>query len=113
MLKPLSMIFMKNNKAVVQSPKDLLDGLHALVAEAEKMVGNSVGEHSAEALASLRERFGVAQERFNEFYSDAREKVVAGAKSTDVAIRTHPYETVAIAAAVGLLVGIVLGRRSS
>lgn len=104
---------MKSNKAALQSPKDLLDSLHTLVAEAEKMVGNSVGEHSAETLANLRERFTAAQERFTELYSDAREKVVAGAKSTDVAIRSHPYETVAIAAAVGLLVGVVLGRRSS
>lgn len=104
---------MKNHKASAQSPKDLLDGLHTLVAEAEKMVGDSVSEHSAEALASLRERFGAAQERFTELYSDARDKVVAGAKSTDVVIRKHPYESLAIAAGVGLLVGLLIGRRSS
>ncbi len=104
---------MKNSKDIAQTPKDLLDGLHTLVAEAEKMVGDSVSEHSAESLANLRERFAAAQERFAELYAGAREKVVAGAKCTDTAIRENPYRALGIAAGVGLLVGLLLGRRHS
>ena len=103
---------MKNNKNTAQTPKELLHDLNALVAEAEKMVGDSITEHSAEVVDSLRERFSDAQERFNEAYAGARKKVIAGAKYTDATIRENPYQSLAVAAGVGLLIGILLGRRS-
>jgi ElaB/YqjD/DUF883 family membrane-anchored ribosome-binding protein len=103
---------MKNNKDTTHTPKELLGELQALVAEAETMIGDSVTEHSAEALGNLRARFGAAQERFADLYDGARKKVVAGAKYTDETIRANPYQSIAIAAGVGLLVGVLLGRRS-
>jgi ElaB/YqjD/DUF883 family membrane-anchored ribosome-binding protein len=60
----------------------------------------------------LRTRFDAAQERFTDIYEGAKKKVVAGAKCTDAAIRANPYQSLAIAAGVGLLVGVLLGRRS-
>ena len=103
---------MKNNKDAAHTPKELLHELQALVAEAEAMIADSVTEHSAEAIDSLRSRFVAAQERCADAYAGARKKVVAGAKCTDAAIRANPYQSLAIAAGVGLLVGIFLGRRS-
>jgi ElaB/YqjD/DUF883 family membrane-anchored ribosome-binding protein len=41
----------------------------------------------------------------------AQEKAVESAKDADKAIRTHPYQTVGIAFAVGLLVGFLARRR--
>lgn len=76
------------------------------------MMGDSLTEHSEDALAALRSRFDAAQERLAELYEGARTKVVAGAKCTDAAIRENPYQAMAIAAGVGLLVGVLLGRRS-
>ncbi len=103
---------MKNNPDVAHTPKELLDQLQALVAEAETMVGESLTEQSAEAVESLRSRFVAAQERFTDAYAGARKKVLAGAKYTDETIRANPYQSLAIAAGVGLLVGVLLGRRS-
>src|ERR1035437_10125294 len=104
---------MKNNtETTAQTPKDLLNDLHTLVAEAETMMGDSLTEHSADALNALRARFDAAQERFGELYSGARKKVVAGAKYTDETIRANPYQSLAIAVTVGLLGGILVGRRS-
>jgi ElaB/YqjD/DUF883 family membrane-anchored ribosome-binding protein len=103
---------MKNNKNTAQSPKELLHDLHALVAEAEKLVGDSVTEHSAEVVDSLRDRFSDAQERLTEAYAGARKKVIAGAKYTDTTIRENPYQALAVAAGLGLLIGVLLGRRS-
>jgi ElaB/YqjD/DUF883 family membrane-anchored ribosome-binding protein len=101
-----------NTETTAQTPKDLLNDLHTLVAEAETMMGDSLTEHSADAVKALRARFDAAQERFGEFYSGARKKVVAGAKYTDETIRANPYQSLAIAVSVGLLVGILVGRRS-
>ena len=39
------------------------------------------------------------------------EKAVEGAKATDKAIRTHPYESLGVAFGVGLLVGVLVARR--
>jgi ElaB/YqjD/DUF883 family membrane-anchored ribosome-binding protein len=103
---------MKNNKDTAQTPKELLHDLQALVAEAEAMIADSVTEHSAEAIDSLRSRFVAAQERCADAYAGARKKVIAGAKYTDETIRANPYQSLAIAAGLGLLVGVLLGRRS-
>jgi len=103
---------MKNNKTPAQTPKELLADLQALVSEAEKMMGESISEHTEDAMSAMRSRYAAAQERVGELYEGARTRVIAGAKCTDTAIRENPYQSMAIAAGVGLLVGVLLGRRS-
>lgn len=104
---------MKNNHdTTAQTPKELLRDLQALVADAEKMAGDSVSEHTTDAIAALRTRFDAAHVRMTELCSTAKQKVVAGAKCTDEAIRANPYQSLAIAAGAGLLLGVLLGRRT-
>jgi ElaB/YqjD/DUF883 family membrane-anchored ribosome-binding protein len=104
---------MKNRNATeAQTPEDLLKDLRALVADAEKMMEGAVSENGAELLTTLRARFESAQERFADLYASARKNVVAGAKYTDETIRANPYQSIAIALGAGLLVGVLLGRRS-
>jgi ElaB/YqjD/DUF883 family membrane-anchored ribosome-binding protein len=105
---------MKNRTATEsQTPADLLNDLRTLVIEAEKMMESSVSEHTGDAMESLRTRYAAAQERFGEFYTTAKKNVTAGAKYTDETIRANPYQSIAIAAGVGLLVGVLVGRSSS
>lgn len=104
---------MKNKSESAQTPKELLNDLHALVADAEKMMSASISEHTDDAVGALRARYEATQERLGELYAGARTKVVAGAKVTDTAIRENPYQSMAIALGVGLLVGVLLGRRSN
>ena len=101
-----------NNDTTAQTPQDLLNDLHTLVAEAEKLIAGSATEHTGEVLDSLRSRLAVAQERLSELYTGARQKVIAGAKCTDEAIRANPYQSLAIATGVGLLIGVLVGRRN-
>ena len=100
------------NGSVAQKPEELLNDLRSLVGEAEKLIGESAGEQSEELLTSLRERFAAAQERFSEVYDGARKKVIAGAKYTDETIRENPYQSLAVALGIGVLVGVLVGRRS-
>jgi len=104
---------MKNNQASTQTPQDLLHDLQALITEAEKMIGASVSEDSTAAMGALRARYDAAQERLGELYETTKGRVVAGAKCTDAAIRANPYQSLAIAAGAGLLIGVLLGRRSN
>jgi ElaB/YqjD/DUF883 family membrane-anchored ribosome-binding protein len=104
---------MKNHTdTTAQSPKDLLNELQSLVAEAEKLIGDSDSEHNEGAFSALRSRFDATQERLGELYTGARKKVIAGAKYTDETIRANPYQSIAIAAGIGLLIGVLVGRRS-
>jgi ElaB/YqjD/DUF883 family membrane-anchored ribosome-binding protein len=100
---------MKNNGT---ASKQLLDEMHALVEQAEKMIGSEISDQAGSALGNLRARFDTAQERLSEIYTDTRKKVVDGAKTTDKAIRANPYQSIAIATGVGVLIGLLLSRRS-
>lgn len=102
----------RNHPSDSQTPEALLNDLRSLVLEAEKMMGASVSEHTADAIATLRTRYADAQERIGELYASAKKNVAAGAKCTDEAVRENPYQSIAIAAGVALLVGVLLGRRS-
>jgi ElaB/YqjD/DUF883 family membrane-anchored ribosome-binding protein len=103
---------MKNHRGDHHTPKEIASELHALLAEAETMIGDTAAEHPAEAVDSLRSRFADAQEHFADAYAGARKKVVDGAKSADAAIRANPYQSLAIAIGVGVLLGVLVGRRT-
>jgi ElaB/YqjD/DUF883 family membrane-anchored ribosome-binding protein len=60
---------------------------------------------------NLRERIDAAQECFTDIYEGANKKVVSGAKYTDAIIRDHPYLALMVVFKVGLLLGVLLGRR--
>ena len=99
-----------NNRHSAQTPDELLQDLRTLVVDAEALLGDSLKEHSAEAIDAIRARFEAAQERLARAYSGARKKVVAGAHYADETIRDHPYQSIAIAAGLGVIVGILLTR---
>lgn len=104
---------MKNHRhTAAQDPKELLAELQTLVADAEKMIGDSAGEASEGVMEALRSRYENVSERLTDFYANAKKRVVAGAKYTDSTIRDNPYQSLAVAAGLGLVVGLLLGRRN-
>ncbi len=108
---------MKNNTPAALSPAELLLELKALTVEAETMMAESLSGHSAHAFENLRERCDSAQQRFSQVCNGARKKVAAGARYADEAIHANPYQSLAIAAGCGLLigglVGVMIGRRNA
>ncbi len=103
---------MKNNNES-SSPKELLNDLQSLAADAKGLATDTAVDAGSECLSNLRERFSAVQQRFSEFYDGAKKNVVAGARSTDATIRENPYAAIAIALGVGLGLGVLLGRRSN
>lgn len=93
-----------------QTPEDLLNDLRSLVSDAELMLNSAPGESGGEPIASLQARYDAAQERLSNLYAGAKTKISAGMKYTDTAIRTNPYQSLAIALGAGLLIGVALGR---
>lgn len=103
---------MKNNKDTPHTAKELMGELQTLVAEAQGMMADSLAEHSAEAMASIRERLDAVQEKLSDVYDSTKKRVAAGAKQADETIRENPYQSMAVALGVGVLIGVLVGRRS-
>lgn len=105
---------MKNNdKTTSESPNKLLEDLRALVTEAEKLMRGAGAETPVDGdHDSLRERFDRTQIRLEDLYTDTRERVADSAKSVDASVRASPYQSLAIAAGIGLLLGVMTRGKS-
>ena len=103
---------MKNDQAsTAERPNDILDELHALVSKAEKIISRSL-ETDSEIAATACEHLRDSGAHIGELYSGAKKRIMASAKGTHDAIRTNPYQSLAIATGVGVLIGVLAGRRS-
>jgi ElaB/YqjD/DUF883 family membrane-anchored ribosome-binding protein len=98
------------DQAREKAPEELVSELRGLVAEAERMLGESERATPA-TVSALCERFESARARMAALYAATKGKVEAGAKTTDAAIRSHPYQALVIALGIGVLLGAVVSRR--
>lgn len=107
---------MKNNTErsahAAKSPEELVEQISHLMSEAEAMLIEPVSEQVSSKISSMKARLHDAQERLADIYGSARKKVVQGAKYTDETIRSHPYESIAVALGIGVLLGALIRRRN-
>lgn len=92
----------------------LMDDLKRVVADAEALIaqGADIALDSADASTQdlrrkLQARLREAQDRLG----DLQEQALAAGKAADRYVRDNPWSSIGAAAAVGLLVGVLLGRR--
>ena len=93
-----------------ETPEEVVEHISRLMSEAEALLVGPVADRVGEKWGELRSRFDTLQSKAGSLYGDARKKVVAGARATDDTIRTHPYESLAIALGVGVLLGALIRR---
>lgn len=93
---------------------DLISDFKVVVADAEallKATANQGGEKLAEVRAKAEESLKVAKARM----ADAQEALLAktkeAAQATDVFVHENPWKAVGISAGVGLVIGLLIGRR--
>jgi ElaB/YqjD/DUF883 family membrane-anchored ribosome-binding protein len=103
----------RNDTSTAETPEQLIEHISRLMSEAEAMITGPVTDQAGGRLAEIRNRLESARERLTDAYGQARKQVVAGAKYTDETIRTHPYQSLAIALGVGVLLGALIRRGSS
>jgi ElaB/YqjD/DUF883 family membrane-anchored ribosome-binding protein len=87
---------------------ELISDITQLMAEAEEMLSESTSHHAEEKVALLTSRPDRSPERFMEKYISTKERISAIARRTDDAIRACPYESLAIALGIGVLLGASL-----
>lgn len=103
----------RSEATTAESPEQLIEHISQLMAEAEAMLAGPISEQAGGRINEIKSRLESAQEKLVDMYGSARKKIVAGAKYTDQAIRTHPYESLAIALGIGVLLGALLRRNNS
>lgn len=93
-----------------ETPEEIAEHIGRLMSEAESLLAGPVTERVGEKWGELRSRFENIQSKAGAVYGEARKKVVAGARVTDDTIRTHPYESLAVALGVGVVLGALIRR---
>ncbi|MCH8620090.1 DUF883 family protein [Undibacterium sp. TS12] len=93
--------------------EQLMNDLHLVIRDAEEMLKNTEQQSS--------EGFRAAKEKFERTLKNAKAEVERiedlvvtrtkeAAKATDVYVKENPWQSAGIAAGIGLLVGLLIGR---
>ncbi|KQV46584.1 MULTISPECIES: YqjD family protein [unclassified Duganella] len=97
----------QNISTVNNDVKTLVKDAQALFTAATALTGEKADELRGRGMKALDSALAKAHE--------AQASAVAGAKqaaaSTDAYVKENPWRSIAVAAGVGLLVGVILGRK--
>ena len=96
-----------NMNAVQTDVKTLVKDAQALLTAAAALTGEKAEEMRGRGMAMLDVALGKA----NQVQGQALVKGKELAHTADVYVKDNPWRTVAAAAGVGLLVGVILGRK--
>jgi ElaB/YqjD/DUF883 family membrane-anchored ribosome-binding protein len=92
----------------------LIADVRAVIADAETYLGASAaqtGEAYAAARKKLERTLASAKTQITETIHELDAKTRAAARATDAYVHERPWESIAVGAGVGLLVGLLLARR--
>ncbi|OWQ44982.1 hypothetical protein CDL60_21995 [Roseateles noduli] len=97
------------------SPSDrLLNDLNQVVSDAESLLRATADQTSAgasELRARVQSTLDRAKSSLGDFQSAAVDRAKAAGKATDDYVHDNPWQSVGVAAGVGLLIGLLLTRR--
>ena len=96
------------------SREKLASDLKVVVADAEELLratAGQMGEKAVIARERIQESLRVAKEKLSRVEDAVVDKTKAAARATDDYVHEHPWGAVGIAAAVGLVIGMLISRR--
>ena len=104
----------KASQAIADSQKRLVSAIRSEISDAEDML-SATADQMGDKISRLRERI---QSRLREAKLQLAEaeallvdKTKAAARATDDYVHESPWTSIGIAAGVGVLIGLALGRR--
>lgn len=94
--------------------EQLIHDFKTVVADAEALLKATAGQ-GGEAVATMRSKIEASLATAKAKMTDAEAELVArakvAAKATDEYVHVHPWQAIGIAASVGVVVGLLIGRR--
>jgi ElaB/YqjD/DUF883 family membrane-anchored ribosome-binding protein len=92
----------------------LLSDLKGIVSDSEdllKATAGAAGERASAARARVEESLRLARTKIEEMDAEMVDRIKDAAKTADEYVHEHPWGAVGIAAAAGLLLGVLVARR--
>ena len=104
----------KANQTSVSFQEQVVSDIKSAISDAEEML-SATADQAGDKVARLRERIKTRLADAKVRLMDAEELLVAktkaAARATDEYVHESPWTAVGVAAGVGLLVGLIIGRR--
>jgi ElaB/YqjD/DUF883 family membrane-anchored ribosome-binding protein len=101
-------------KDVSAAREQLLRDFNQVVSDTEELLRSLAavgGEKAAAARETVEENLATAKKRLRELQGNAVERATDAARATDDYVHENPWQAIAIAGCVGVLVGLVLNSR--
>jgi ElaB/YqjD/DUF883 family membrane-anchored ribosome-binding protein len=95
------------------SKEKLMQDFRAVVTDTEELLkatANQAGEKVSAARERIQQNLVAARARLDEAESAMIEKTKYAAKATDEYVHDNPWKAVGVAACVGIVVGVLIGR---
>lgn len=92
----------------------LFEDLKAVVEDAEALLSataGQAGDRIAEARSRAEATVKAARKRMGDLQEDVIEQTKEAAEQAEEYVRSNPWQAVGIAAAVGVIIGLMLSRR--
>lgn len=103
-----------NQSSYETSKEQLIDDFKVVVADAEALL-KATADQGGDKLAALRARaessLKVAKARMAEAQDEVLTRTRAAAKATDVYVHDNPWQAIGVAAGIGMVIGLLIGRR--
>jgi ElaB/YqjD/DUF883 family membrane-anchored ribosome-binding protein len=99
---------------VAASKDKLMADFRAVILDAEELLhatANQAGEKVSAARGRVQESLRTAKQELQDAETAAVDKARVAAHATDAYVHQHPWQTAGIAAAVGVVIGMLIGRR--
>ena len=96
------------------SREKLASDLKVVVADAEELLRATAGQMGEKAIIArerIQESMRIAKDKLAQVEEAVIDKTKAAARATDDYVHDHPWGAVGIAAAVGLVIGMLISRR--
>ena len=94
--------------------EELLEEFQALVRDTEILLQHSaslVGDQAEELRAQIRDSLGRARTTLKNTEETVVQRGRAAVGATEDYVQTHPWQTIGIAAGIGILIGMLISRR--
>ena len=94
--------------------QQLINDFKVVVADAEALLKATAGQ-GGEAVAAARAKAEASLDEAKARMADAQEalrvRTKDAARATDEYVHTHPWQSIGAAAGIGLVIGLLIGRR--
>ncbi len=99
--------FERSRDALVKDFTEVLTEADSLLKQATK----ESGEKATDLRAQVETKLRTAKLKLQDMQDDAMDRAKATARATDEYVRDNPWQALGVAAALGVLVGLLIGRR--